>query len=70
MNVERTITVSCSEIASLNEALSWVVQHYDSEFTNATMVNLSIQEFMVQEEGETEWRSTWTAMIAGVIEES
>lgn len=69
MSIERNVMVSHSEIDSLDTALTWVVQQVDREFSCATMVKISIEQFTRMDEGESEWRPVWTAAVSGLTEE-
>lgn len=68
MTDERTLRVSRGQHDGLNQALGWVLQAYDREFTTATMVKIEVEQVMVQDGDD--WRYEWVASVAGTVEEA
>lgn len=68
MSVERHLSVSRSEIDSLNAALAWAVQQFDKDFAEANMVHLNVEQMMRSDAGE-DWYYVWTASVSGVVSE-
>jgi hypothetical protein len=71
-NTERSVTLTLGGFEDINEVLSWVVQHHDAEFVDASFVKINIEQYMVAEEGPDggpqNWHHHWTASISGMIE--
>ncbi len=69
MSFERHIALSRGSLPSLDEGLAWAVQQYDKEFTQATMVKISIEQICYISGEMPEWRYAWTAAVSGLVEE-
>ncbi len=66
---DRHVSLSLGGMSDIHQALAWAVQRYDREFTDATMVKIGIEQYMVCDtETSDEWRYTWSAAVSGSFE--
>jgi hypothetical protein len=66
---DRHVSLSLGGMSDIHQALAWAVQRYDREFTGASMVKISIEQYMVCDtETGDEWRYTWSAAVSGSFE--
>lgn len=69
--MERHLSLSRSEIDSVDTALAWVVQQLDRHFKGHTMVKISVEQTMVLDaaDPDSQWRYQWSAGISGMTEQ-
>lgn len=66
---EQTLNRKCSGLSDLNEALGWIVRTYDQAFTEATLIQVGIQQMIVAATDEPDqWEYSWEAVIHGSFE--
>jgi len=63
----RHVTRTADDFDDINAALTWVVSTLDTEFADADMPKISIEQVMRADNqpGELDWRYVWCASIAG-----
>lgn len=74
MSEERHLQVSNGDIESLDAALAWAVNCFDTDFKAATMVQIRVEQIMRSAAVErisddpSGWEYVWTAVVSGCIE--
>lgn len=69
--VERNLSITSSDLVSIDAALGWTVKILDKEFNGASMIKITVEQIMEFEEdpSDREGRPVWTASVSGCFEE-
>lgn len=71
MTVGRSAQVTRGGLGSLDEALAYAVQVYDTEFATATMVKLCVEQvFVLDPATDGDGTYEWVTQVSGSTEES